>query len=284
MSSIDWSGSNLPILKMYPFSSTDGLGNRYGVYLAGCNFNCKSCHNPESIQSCINCGECVSSCEFNALTFHEGRVIYNPNNCTGCDECIHTCNYLSSPRLFDWTDEKLLQDIQKRRDYIRGVTFSGGEATLHYKRLVPIIKRIKEMGLEVLIDTNGSFLIDKSFQEFLDLVDGFMVDIKFYDDVMHREYTGVSNENVLKNIPMLQSLEKLVEVRTVLYGKPNNVAEIKKISTLFSKDILYKIIPYHTYGVRKNFRPLFEVPSKEVIKAVKLWMEQTERNYTVVEF
>ncbi len=284
MSSIDWLGNNLPILKMYPFSSTDGLGNRYGVYLAGCNFNCKSCHNPESINSCINCGKCVSVCNYGALKYENGVVSYDYKNCVGCDECIHTCDYLSSPRLFNWTDEQLLNDINKRKDYIRGVTFSGGEATLHYKRLIPLLREIKKMGLEILFDTNGSFNINDDFHDFLSLVDGFMVDLKFLNKDLHQNFTGVNNENVLDNIAKLETLGKLVEVRTVLYGKPNNIEEIKKISKLFSKNILYKIIPYHEYGVRGEYRKLFSLPSSEQINTVKQFMEQTGRNYTVVEF
>ncbi|MCL4516779.1 MAG: radical SAM protein [Firmicutes bacterium] len=37
------------VIKILPFSSVDGPGNRSVVFLAGCNFNCLACHNPQTI-------------------------------------------------------------------------------------------------------------------------------------------------------------------------------------------------------------------------------------------
>jgi pyruvate-formate lyase-activating enzyme len=63
-----------PVNKIIPFSSVDGPGNRTAVFLQGCNFDCKYCHNPETRNLCVNCMACVSKCPTGALSEKAGKV------------------------------------------------------------------------------------------------------------------------------------------------------------------------------------------------------------------
>lgn len=60
-----------PVNRIIPFSAVDGPGNRTAVFLQGCNFNCKYCHNPETRKLCIHCGDCVEGCPGGALYFSD---------------------------------------------------------------------------------------------------------------------------------------------------------------------------------------------------------------------
>ena len=41
-----------PVNKIIPFSNVDGPGNRTSIFFQGCPFNCRFCHNPETIHLC----------------------------------------------------------------------------------------------------------------------------------------------------------------------------------------------------------------------------------------
>ena len=40
-------------LKIYPLTTSDGPGCRVSLYVSGCTFHCKGCHNPESWDFCV---------------------------------------------------------------------------------------------------------------------------------------------------------------------------------------------------------------------------------------
>ncbi|QMS85811.1 YjjW family glycine radical enzyme activase [Candidatus Xianfuyuplasma coldseepsis] len=281
MSSNDLSENSLPILRIYPFSSTDGPGNRYAIYLAGCNLNCKSCHNPESINQCDSCGLCVAACDFDALEIIDGQVTYYPEQCTKCDRCIYTCESLASPKLLPLSNEEIIADITKHRDYIRGVTFSGGEATLHYQALIPLIKDIKKLGLTVFVDSNGYWDIDTEFEEFISLVDQFMLDLKFLDPDLHRFYTGVDNKIIIDNINLIYQQHKLYEVRSVVYESEESCKDVLQIASFLPRDVLFKIIPYHTHGVRVEYKHLFHVPSDTFLQQLDQSLKKLDREYII---
>ena len=75
------------INKIIPFSSVDGPGNRVVIFLQGCNISCLYCHNPETINTCINCGECIETCPTEAISIGiDGRIVWNEKKCIDCDE------------------------------------------------------------------------------------------------------------------------------------------------------------------------------------------------------
>ena len=78
--------------------------------------------------------------------------------------CNFRCGYCHNPSLVlpellrqtqDIKEEKVLDFLDKRRNWLDGVVISGGEPTLH-EDLLPFIQKIKALGLPVKLDTNGS--------------------------------------------------------------------------------------------------------------------------------
>jgi len=255
--------------KIIPFSSVDGPGNRTAIFLQGCNFDCVYCHNPETINHCINCSFCVSSCPNQALSINreERRILFNPLLCVECDACIKKCHRNSTPKYKVMSADDIIQEIKNYRPFIQGITVSGGECTLQPTFLIELFIKAKELGLTCFIDTNGSTDLSEQ-SELMNLVDGVMLDVKVWDKTAHQKYIKATNEMVIKNLNYLVDCGKLYEVRTVvvpeLFDNEETVREVcEKIS---GHDIRYKLIKYRHLGVRKNNLNLTSPTEKEMKK------------------
>src|ERR1039457_6327654 len=127
------------------FSIHDGPGIRTVIFFKGCNLECPWCQNPESIAlkheiafypgRCIGSRDCVVQCSEAAIGFEKGFHI-NREKCRECKECTVNC-FADAVRIIGktYTALELVEEILRDQDYYKiwggGVTFSGGEPTLH---------------------------------------------------------------------------------------------------------------------------------------------------------
>lgn len=247
-----------PVNRIIPFSNVDGPGNRMAIFLQKCPFKCLYCHNPETIKECIHCGICLKTCPTSALSLEDGKVIYKENLCCNCDTCIKTCPNLSSPKVKWMSVEEVVKEVKEVKDFIRGITVSGGECMEHAEFLLELFKEVKQLGLSCLIDSNGYFDFSE-YPELLEVSDGVMLDVKASNPVFHKRITSIDNEAVLKNLIYLSEMNKLEEVRTVLL--PNFPEQNRETVNFVSNHIpiatRYKLMRYRHYGVREEGVSLF---------------------------
>lgn len=248
--------------KIIKFSSVDGPGNRCVIFFQGCNFNCKYCHNPETINKCIHCKKCIEECQNGAIEYRENKIVWNEEKCIECDNCIKVCPNNASPKTKTYTVALLLKEIEKVADFIDGITVSGGECSLNAGFIQRLFYEVKKRwsSLSCFLDTNGSLkLWKREYKSLLEVTDSVMLDIKNIDNEEHIELTGSSNTNVIKNFFYLKKINKLFEIRTVVYNKSvlNTVEKMSK--KIENTDISYKIIRYRPFGVREVYKKDLEV-------------------------
>ena len=260
--------------KVINFSNVDGPSTRMAIFLQGCNFNCWFCHNPETINRCINCGACVKTCPTGALKIVNGKVTWNDKLCVTCDTCLKTCKNNSSPRTKEMSVNDLLKLIKKAKPYIAGITVSGGECTLQAPFLRELFKEVKKLGLTTFLDSNGSYNY-KDDKELMAVTDKVMLDVKAYDHSFHNDLCTYDNTIVLENLHYLLKEDKLYEVRTIIFPgfDKENSETVKNVSKVIKDACRYKIIRYRPFGVRDKYLKLIssnETSMEEAEKYVRL--------------
>ena len=237
--------------KIIKFSCIDGPGNRMVIFFQGCNYRCTYCHNPETINHCINCGICLKNCESSAIVLKKNKILWLEEKCTQCDRCINVCPHLSTPKTKNYSVDELLEEIKAVAFFIEGITVSGGEATLNIDFITELFKRVKkELNLTCFVDTNGG--LDLSLTPyFVEVTDKFMLDVKSIDSKEHLLITGSNNSTVIKNLSFLLDAKKLYEVRTVVAPNMNNDKTISAVEKLIDGKCKYKLNYYREDGVRE---------------------------------
>jgi pyruvate formate lyase activating enzyme len=80
-----------------------------------------------------------------------------------------------------------------------GVTFSGGEATLHIPFILEAAERLQASGINVALDTSG-YCTPELFESAFLSFDYILFDLKIADTDLHKKFTGTANELILKNL------------------------------------------------------------------------------------
>jgi YjjW family glycine radical enzyme activase len=206
-------------------SVVDGPGNRYVLFLQGCNFDCTACHNPSTIGRCDACGACVPVCPHGALSFAgPGTIAFDAAACDHCRACLAVCPIHADPAIRVVAVATVLEEIRPTVRFLSGITVSGGEPTTQFEALLALFTAVKadsEMRhLTTLVDSNGTLPVAR-WRQLLPVLDGAMVDLKAGTESLHRLLTGHPGAPVREAIRFLAAAERLTEVRLlVVEGSP----------------------------------------------------------------
>ena len=159
--------------------------------------------------------------------------------------CNFKCPYCQNSGLIGHENENLIEEeevisyLKKRQGILDGIVISGGEPTIQ-KDLDLFMKRIKELGYLIKLDTNGSNpnLIKKLLDE--ELVDYIAMDIKnVIED--YKDVTGVkvAEDNIKKSIKLLKMSKIDHEFRTTIIKNIHDIDKINKICSYVKDEKMF---------------------------------------------
>lgn len=170
--------------------------------------------------------------------------------------CNFRCGFCHNPELLDaknWgksiPEKEILSFLKERKNKLKGICITGGEPTIQ-KDLVSFIKKVKDMGYLVKLDTNGSN--PHVLRELLKkkLIDFVAMDIKG----PLNKYKEISNSNIDVNV-IKESIELIKnstiphEFRTTVVKSQLNTKDILEIGELLKGSkcyVLQRFIPSKT--------------------------------------
>ncbi|CBK77777.1 glycyl-radical enzyme activating protein [Clostridium sp. AM29-11AC] len=266
MDSINYNASGT-VFDIQRFSLHDGPGIRTIVFLKGCPLSCKWCSNPESQkmgpvimykkEECLHCGRCAAACRRKAISF-DNKTFINREFCTGCGECANACPagalVVKGKKM---TVQQLIRELKKDATTYRrsggGITLSGGEPLVQYEFAAELLKACQSQGWDTAIETTGAGL-SEAVEQVIPYVDTVLLDIKHLDTETHRKFTGIGNEQILKNAARISEISKTVIRVPVIPGFNCSEESIRAIAE-FAKTLrgvrTIHLLPYHTFGENK---------------------------------
>lgn len=170
--------------------------------------------------------------------------------------CNFRCGFCHNPGLIfddgseDYREDKILDFLDYRKNYLEGVCISGGEPLLSLDK--EFLKKIKEKGYLIKIDTNGS--CPEKLKELIDgsLVDYVAMDIKTTKE-KYKKIIGVDVDldKIEQSIRLVSSLPEY-EFRTTIIECLHSKKDILEMCEWLKKIVGGKFKRFSLQGFKKE--------------------------------
>jgi len=194
--------------------------------------------------------------------------------------CNFRCPFCHNSELLDncnknelVNEDEIFKYLKKRQGILDGVCISGGEPLLQ-KDIEEFIQKIKDMGFQVKLDTNGSN--PKALQNLIDkkLIDYIAMDIKD-DFISYEKAAGIKKiniDNIKKSIEIVESSNIEYEFRTTIVKEIHDYNHLEKICEYIGPKAKYYIQNYRDCDtiLSKGLTGFSEFEINEMLEKLKV--------------
>jgi pyruvate formate lyase activating enzyme len=211
---------------------------------------------------CIACQACLAACEQGAIAWDGNGPVTDLDKCRLCGACADVCYAEARQQVGrEMTVEQVMAEIERDIAFYDesggGVTISGGEPLLQRDFLSALLQACREKEIHTALDTSG-FAAWETMELIRSYVDLFLYDLKLIDDARHRQFTGVPNAPILKNLQALSRLGHAIRLRVPVIPGINADDESVRQMGAFAAALPHldgvDLLPYHAIGIDKYTR------------------------------
>jgi len=258
----------LTVFNIQRYSIHDGNGVRTNIFFKGCPLHCSWCNNPESIDPapsimfderiCRQFAECLKPCN-GGIILENNKLVINRNLIP--DSTIYNNICPSKAMIVSGQEksiEQILQEIEKDIPFYKmsggGVTLTGGEPLSQGPELQDLIIQLKKRSIHVSVETS-LHLPWETIENYLNLVDLFLADLKHLDNDKFTQYTGGNASLVIENFKKLDKSGKKFIIRVPVIPQfnfsPAELFEIIDFAAGLKNVLEINFIPFHTLAKEK---------------------------------
>lgn len=167
-------------------------------------------------------------------------------------------------------EDEVIEDLKKRKGFIEGVSFTGGEPLL-YPGLPDLLKRIKEeLGLSIKLDVNGT--LPDRLKAVLPYVDFIAMDIKTAPEKYYLATgNGTTFEQIEESIKIIKGTDDY-EFRTTMVPNIVDIDDVKEICKRIKRVKKYVLQRYRNgKTLSPEFSNVYPYPKgylKEVARSI----------------
>jgi pyruvate formate lyase activating enzyme len=192
-------------------------------------------------------------------------VLFTPGCNLRCPYC-YNWRIVLDPKPPFLQEEKAISIIESRKKYVDAVVVTGGEPTIH-KETPKFLKKLKEKGFAVKLDTNG--FNPHILEECLPYVDYVALDMKTSLDKY--ALLGAKDTNpLLRTIEILKTGKVEYEFRTTVVPSIVNEEDIPKIGEIIKGAKTFAFQQFVSGDtLDKNLNTLKPYPPEKIVEFAK---------------